>query len=182
MGASLTLGVAMKLGERNESERLEAMVLVRPAWVDEARPANLDIVAKLGHWIEGEGLEAAAGRLQDEPMYQRLLAENPNCAASIAGVLSRPHAQEHATVLYRMVEDRPLTDLAALRALDVPALVLSNDADPLHPVAVADEWAKQLPKAERCHLAPRYLEPDAHQRQLNAVVQSFLDRNFKRPS
>ena len=169
MGAGISVNIALR-----HPELVKALVLVRPAWVDARKPPNLRIVAQLGEWIEEHGVERAEELLGAEPIYKEALAGNPACAASIAGVLSRPQAVEGAPVLYRMVDSQPLERMHDLASVRQPALVISSDYDPLHPVELAKTWVASLPNVEHEHIAPRYLEAERHHAELHRVVEAFL--------
>ncbi len=54
-----------------------------------------------------------------------------------------------AAALHQVPRSRPFEDLAELERLELPALVVAShdEADPGHPYAVAEEWARRLPRA-----------------------------------
>ena len=60
------------------------------------------------------------------------------------------HLAAVAEALRQVPRSRPFETLDQLEQLDVPALVVASrdDADPGHPYAVAEEYARRLPRAE----------------------------------
>jgi pimeloyl-ACP methyl ester carboxylesterase len=172
-GISMGSGIAANITLRHP-DRVKALVLVRPAWVDAGVPPNLRIVAQLGKWIEEHGVERAEELLSADPFYAEALVGNPGCAASIAGGLTRPQAVEGAPVLYQMVNSQPIAHMRDLASVHRPVLVVSSDSDPLHPVDMAKTWTASLPNAVHEHIAPRYLDSEGHHAELNHVVQTFL--------
>ena len=59
------------------------------------------------------------------------------------------HPGAVAQALRQVPRSRPFDDLAELEGLELPALVVAShdEADPGHPYAVAEEWARRLPQA-----------------------------------
>ncbi|MDA1043871.1 MAG: alpha/beta fold hydrolase [Verrucomicrobia bacterium] len=172
MGAGISLHVALRA-----PQRVKGLVLVRPAWLSEARPPNLRIIEELGLWIEHEGLASAETKLGQHALYQRELKANPACAASIIGALTRPQALESCKVFSALVQDAPFRNMQDLQSIKQPALVVGNEGDPLHPAVLAQTLAQQLPQARYLHVAPRYLQTEQHHRALNQGVQQFLDNH-----
>lgn len=179
-GISMGSGISVNIALRHP-KRVKALVLARPAWTDAKMPPNLRIVAQLGEWIEEHGVERAEELLATEPVYADAVADNPGCAASIAGVLTRPQAVEGAAILYRMVDSQPFERMCDLASVRQPALVISSDYDPLHPVDMARTWVAALPNVTHEHIAPRYLEAKRHHAELNQVVQTFLSAALTAP-
>jgi pimeloyl-ACP methyl ester carboxylesterase len=173
-GISMGAGVSVRVAQQSPS-RVAGLLLVRPAWFDHGSPDNLTIVAQLGQWIETLGVERAEALLCKEPVYHEALTQNPNCAKSIAGVLHRAKAIENAAVLYEMVQDQPIDQLTDIADLSVPTLIVINNGDPLHPVAIAKAWAQTLSGAQHQTIASRYLSAKQHYKELVSVIQQFMD-------
>ena len=177
MGAGISLQVALRA-----PQRVKGLVLVRPAWLNDVRPPNLGIIETLGLWIENEGLATAEAKLGQDVSYQHELKSNPACAASIAGLLTRPQARESCKVLSALVQDAPFGHMQDLEKVNQPAIVIGNDGDPLHPADLAQTLAQQLPHGHYRHVASRYLETEQHHRDLNQAVQQFLDQQKLTPT
>lgn len=173
-GLSMGAGIALNLALRYP-DRVGRLVLLRPSWLDTKRPQHLELVAKVGLWIEDGGPQYAAERLEDDDAYAAMKDDNPPAAASVAGLLSRQAAPLSVAVLYRMYEDRPFASLDELAGVSQPALVMSTTRDDLHPASVADKIAQALPDATRLVLPPRYHAPSDYQSELVRAVQAFLD-------
>ncbi len=173
-GLSMGAGVSLNAALRHPA-RVRALILVRPAWLAEPNPPNLAIIARIGRWLETEGPDAARTRLHADPLYADMLATNPNAAASLATLLDFPPAR--AGVLYDMVAHAPFGAMSDLARIDIPSLVISTDADPLHPTPMAHAIAAALPRAEHHATPPRYLAPAPHTAAVRALVNDFLTTN-----
>ena len=172
-GISMGAGIALNLALA-QPDRVRALVLVRPAWLDRPGRPHLSILEEIGDWLGQHGGEEADKRLRAHALYQSIEAENPKCAASIHGAITRPQAVEAATVLRQLVADRPFKRIEALRHLSMPALVVANNADPLHPSLIAREIQGALTQAEYFHAPPRYLAPSEHHQAVLERISEFL--------
>jgi 3-oxoadipate enol-lactonase len=142
VGLSLGAGALLRALSRDPL-RFDRLALVLPAAVDSARrDGATERLARLGAAIDRGDAVTAAGIL---------LEEVPAAIRSRRGVellvlrraqqlVSRPAPRPRG-------EDRPLPDRSLLGRLDVPVLVLAQDKDALHPLALAVEVARALPRA-----------------------------------
>ena len=56
----------------------------------------------------------------------------------------------------------------------MPALVIGNQRDPIHPSKIAEAWAQALPNARLVEVPPRYEDPVGHIRKFRKEVADFL--------
>jgi pimeloyl-ACP methyl ester carboxylesterase len=91
------------------------------------------------------------------PGSQWLLSQNPKAIVpAIRGLLSRP----------------PLP-LEALREIDVPALVIAQPDDPIHPLKCAQDLHDAV-KGSRLVVAPDATYFSAHREELAHLIDEFL--------
>ncbi len=64
-------------------------------------------------------------------------------------VSAHEHLDAVADALEAVPRSRPFPSWEALRGIDVPAVVVGSrdEADPIHPLAIAQRWARELPGA-----------------------------------
>lgn len=172
-GLSMGSGVALNLALRFP-ERVKSLVLLRPSWLNTPCPVHLELVAKVGRWIEEYGVEAAHERLTDDLEFQKLNNANYLVAKGIEALLQRPQAVAGAKVLDGMWKSRPFNDLESLRSISQPSLVLQSPEDDLHPGQVADTIAKHLVETLEHSLPARYRLPVQYEEQLVSTVRNFL--------
>lgn len=168
MGSALSLKLALDF-----PELVEGLVLIRPAWIDRRALPQLSLVARVGRWLE-EAPEEARARLERDAEFVAIAHTNAPAAQSIRGLFARPQAEGSAAVLHAMVHDRPFADLRSLSEIACPALVVANDDDPLHPVAVAHDIYGHLLEARYALLPSRYLAPSEHFAALRGEIDAFL--------
>ncbi len=170
MGAAISLRLALDF-----PASIAGLLLIRPAWLAGPALPHLGIVDRIGRW-QGAGPDQVPALLAEDREYHDLERNNPLAAQSLRGLLTRPQANEAASVLCDMVADRPVDSLGRLSAIESAALVFVNDGDPLHPIAIGEEIADRLPAAQLIHLPSRYLHPLEHELALGASAAAFLEK------
>jgi pimeloyl-ACP methyl ester carboxylesterase len=173
-GISMGAGIALHLA-LSQPKRVKALLLIRPAWLDRPGRPQLTVIEDIGNWIVDGGTDAAVLQLIEHPVYKSAIRDNPACAASLIAAINRPQSKERATVLYRMVEDKPISAIGKLKKCTIPALVVGNNADPLHPAMIAREICGALANARYFHAPPKYLEPDEHKTAVIKHIEQFLN-------
>jgi len=172
-GISMGSGIAVEVARRRP-ERVKGLILLRPAWMNVARPANLKIISKIGDWLcRGTQVEAI-DQLNKDPFYIELLRSNPAAASSILGAITRNNACDHAPVLAQMVDDAPFASLEDLHDITTQTLVVGTPEDPLHPIEIAQAWAHAIPHATYRELPSKYVEPTAFQTALDRALGEFF--------
>ena len=148
VGLSLGAGALLRALSR-DPERFERIVLVLPAAIDATRADGAtQRLQQLGHAIDGDDPDAVAALLLGE------LPEEVQARRGVASLVRR----RALTLVERpapfpRLDDRPLRDRSMLARVSAPALVLAQQADPLHRLDVAEELAAALP-ASHLHVLP----------------------------
>jgi 3-oxoadipate enol-lactonase len=145
MGAATAMAYALQ-----RPERVAALVQITPAYDGSPRtaPALLEAWERLADGLERGGVDgfvAAAG-------HERL----PERWREAADLATRQRIERHldlqavADAIRVVPQSRAFDGLDPLEALELPVLVVGSrdEADPLHPLAVAGEYAERLPRAE----------------------------------
>ena len=153
VGATSCVGLSLGGGAllrvlRDEPDRFERLAFVLPAALDSTRgDGATERLRSLGHAIDrGDADEATA----------LLMAEVPAALRERRGVelLLRRRAADLVTrpAPVPRGEDRPLSDRSVLQRISAPTLVVGQEADPLHPIALARELTELLPNASLLEL------------------------------
>jgi 3-oxoadipate enol-lactonase len=143
MGAHTAVGYALA-----HPERLSGLVIVGPTYTGELADSTLAYWDGLAAALEAGGIDGFVEYL----MRESGVAEpwrGPVEKASRQRMELHPNLGEMARALRETPASRPFGSLAELAALEVPTLVVAShdDADPGHPHAVAEAYAKALPNA-----------------------------------
>lgn len=121
--------------------RFRRLVLVVPPTEGRARAHQAELYRGAADMIELRGAEA----------WQRLLATAVQPPILQRGGWTRPTwlpiAEDLIPAVLRGAADSDLPDDDALRTIDQPALILTWDTDPSHPVSAARDLAARLPNS-----------------------------------
>ena len=170
-GISMGSGISLRMAIHHP-ERVAGLILVRPAWLAQGRPANLEILLELIPYLAWPDGEAQFARTET---FRQIRAELQQAAASVAGMFSREQGDATARVVTHLVADAPFADMASLAGIQQPALLVGNADDPLHPLEIAEEIATHLPNRQLKTVTSRYLDGAKHRQEVLAHVRSFLE-------
>ncbi|HPF52967.1 MAG TPA: alpha/beta hydrolase [Draconibacterium sp.] len=166
MGSGIALNVAIRY-----PELVQALVLIRPAWLDQPNPNNLHILQNLASLLrknEGE-------QIVESPEYKKMAANVPGAAQSVLGELNREQSEHTAEVLDGMCGDSPFKSLEDLRKIDIPVLIIASDSDPMHPFEFAVQLHENIQNSKLVKVASRYLQPERHWEEVLSSVRGFLE-------
>lgn len=172
-GISMGSGISAAFSIR-WPERVQALVLVRPAWVDQRRPANLEWFIQLAQLME------AAGPGADMEVYRKLpefepfkdLELDPNDGFYYQ--LMKPKSYERRARHIHIPSSCPISSWKDTEVLTMPALVFENEQDPTHPCAFAEEWIRHLPNARLVRI-PQKRDMDAHRTGFQKAFRPFVE-------
>ncbi len=168
MGAATALALAL-----DDPERVEALVQITPAY-DGAPHPDMD------HW---EALAAALKRGDVEGFVELSGASSvPERFRDAARLATRQRIERHrdlgavADALRVVPASAPFEGLDGLEQLDMPVLVVGSrdDTDPGHPLAVAEEYARRLPRAKLVVEEPGNAPLAWQGAQLSRAIAEFL--------
>jgi pimeloyl-ACP methyl ester carboxylesterase len=178
MGAGVALNVAVRY-----PGRVAGLVLSRPAWLDGSRPAeNVARYATIARLLRAAGaaadadqaLRGAVAELEAQGDYRHLLASAPDTAQSLRGQFLNERAVAAVARLERLPADRPLADLRAVAAIQVPVLVLAHRQDPIHRFGFGKRLAGAIPGARLVELTPKSIARERHGAEVQACLEAFL--------
>lgn len=174
-GISMGAGVALNLALRYP-QRLLALLLVRPAWLNTPFPSNLDGMVAVGHYLQQFGVDEGRQRFLDSDLYRRLAQEAPYAADTLLAQFDEPRARDAWQRLLNLPADAPNRDPDAWRTINMPALVLGNRNDLAHPFSYAETLAAAIPNARLVEVPSKAVDKDAHTQAARAAIGGFLER------
>ena len=172
-GVSMGAGISLAFGLRYP-ERVRALILNRPAWLDAPNPPNLSILTVIARLVESLGLERARSEFEQTEPYQDLERKYPGSAKSLTDLFVNQNSDALVASLRAIPSSAPVDSLTGWPLLDVPSLVLGNRNDPLHPFELAQTLANAIP-GSRFHEFPSKSEDmNGHYQQFRQIVTEFL--------
>lgn len=149
VGSSMGAATAMALA-LDEPDRVSALVQITPAFGGSRRraPADLERWDGLADALANEDIDAFLERSGVDAVPERFRD------AVLVAVRQRIERHERldavADAVRVVARSRAFEGLDGLNGLDLPVLVVGSrdDIDPGHPLAVAEEYARRLPRAQ----------------------------------
>lgn len=176
-GISMGAAIAMRLACRHP-DRVAGLLLVRPAWIFDSAPGNLQPIAEVADLILSHGPDKAMAIFARSETAARLQREAPDNLTSLFGYFDRPNAAAFAQVLADIAADGPGISKSDAAALGIPTLVVGNAMDAVHPLAAAHTLAAAIPGATFAEISPKALDSVRHFAELQAEITSFLHAHF----
>lgn len=173
MGAAISLNFALRF-----PERVLGLVLSRPAWLDRPFPANLHVFPLIARALRDLGPAAGLVAFRQTLEYAALVHDSPDTAQIVTNGFENPRALECVARLERIPHDAPCDDRQLWRTLSVPALVLANHQDPIHPWEFADTFATLIPGATLREITSKSVSLDRHAADLRRHLGEFLLNHF----
>ena len=179
MGAATTMAFALE-----QPERVPALVQITPAYTGYARTGDVDGDSwdRMAGGLESGGVDAFVEVAQPEDL--------PDEWRAIAREATRQRMERHlhpeavAQALREVPRSVAWKGLQPLERLKVPVLIVASrdEVDRLHPLGVAEEYARRLPNAELV-VEDKGNSPLAWQgARLSGVIGDFLERTGYAPS
>jgi pimeloyl-ACP methyl ester carboxylesterase len=178
-GISLGAAVAVNVGLRYP-ERVRGVVLVRPAWIDRPLPTNVALYSTIARLIRELGPAEGLLQFRSSPEFLAMERESPDCAKSVVGQFDQPRAAECVARLERLAADSPCLDRSAYGNLNLPALVVGNRQDPIHPWPLAEELSKTIAGSRLCEVTPKSVNLDRHSADVQRAIDEFVNHHFQR--
>jgi pimeloyl-ACP methyl ester carboxylesterase len=172
-GISMGAAIACRLAV-TRPDLVRALVLVRPAWVTDAAPANMVPNAEVGAILARMPASQARASFADSATAQRLAREAPDNLTSLMGFFDRAPQAATAHLLTAISADGPGITAAQLQALTLPTLVCGTLEDAIHPVAHARRLAQLIAGARLVELPAKGRDKPAHLAALAAAMARFL--------
>ncbi|MFM1770398.1 MAG: hypothetical protein RJA22_2927 [Verrucomicrobiota bacterium] len=172
MGAALALHFALRW-----PERVEGLVLSRPAWLEAPCPWNVTMFTLVSTLLRRHGPREGLAEFQRTPEHRDAAARWPDVAQSLSLQFQQPGAAESVDKLERIITDRPHPDRTAWGRVGVPTLVLGNREDPIHPFEYAEALAGVIPGAALREIAPKSAGVERHGADVQRALEEFLARH-----
>lgn len=171
MGAAVSLNFTLRF-----PERVIALILSRPAWLDAPNPYNVKIFTLITKLIAAHGPVKGKHLFQETLEYAETFRQWPDVAESLAAQFDRPGIEDTAFKLERIIHDTPSLDRREWSRIKVPTLVLGNQHDPIHPYEYAVQTADLIPGAEFKEITPKSVSLDRHNADVQNTIAAFLKR------
>jgi pimeloyl-ACP methyl ester carboxylesterase len=172
-GISMGAAIALRLAVQNPG-RFKGLVLARPAWLLESEPENMFPNAIAGNLIEHFSPLKGATMFEGSDVASMLAKEGPDNLNSIRNFFARRPRAATAQLLQRISADGPGVSEADIRRIAIPALVIGNELDYVHPIAYAKTLAGWISGARFVEVTSKAKNPSRYQSDFSAALAAFL--------
>jgi pimeloyl-ACP methyl ester carboxylesterase len=169
MGAAVSVRYAIRY-----PERACALILIRPAWLIEPLPEGLRLFPRVAELLERYGPDGGCRRLEALPEYLALRARFPDAADALRAQFSETQALERSLRITGIPNDAPLRDWNEVAQLAMPALVIGNEPDYVHPRSYATTWAERLPNGRYVEVPAKLAGFEPYARAVRHALGEFL--------
>ncbi len=142
IGISLGAALALRL-HLAAALPVERLVLLRPAFTDQAVPPNLAVFPVIGELLHRHSAERAEKLFRLSGVYRRIREESALGAAGMIEQFRKPDAAARAIRLVELPRNRAFEP--GDRPGSVPTTIIAAPRDPVHPLSVAELWKQKLP-------------------------------------
>ena len=126
-----------------------------------------------GTLIEKQGMEAIVPLMRSQPMTVALRESHPEIAEAQERILAQANPIGAAHAIRGLLGGPPLP-VKRFADIDIPALIIAHEGDPIHPMASAKLLEEALPQA-RLHTAPSLVHFIEHPEEMLGVIGEFLE-------
>jgi pimeloyl-ACP methyl ester carboxylesterase len=169
MGAAIALRLAV-----DRPDLVAALVLARPAWLDQPAPSNMAPNAVVADLLHQFTPQQARNRFEQTETAKKLAVEAPDNLASLRGFFSREPIAITRALLSRISADGPGVDRSSISDIRVPTLMIGHARDAIHPLAMARELARLIPSARLAEITPKADDLTLYKAGFRAALATFL--------
>ena len=169
MGAAVSTQFAIQY-----PHHVRGLVLVRPAWLDQPLPEGLQLYPKVAGYLEQLGAEEGCRALEASAEYRAMREQSPEAATALRDQFFARQAVERRARLKRIPQDAPIEDWQQAQLIQMPALVVGNEPDWVHPLSYAVTWAERLPRGQFVQVPAKSLDFERHASAFRTHLAEFL--------
>ncbi|MBI4166120.1 MAG: alpha/beta hydrolase [Acidobacteria bacterium] len=172
-GVSMGAGISIAFWRRHR-DRARALILSRPAWLNQPYPPNLMLLGDIAKLFDELGPEAALPRVEKLEAFASMRKHFPETASALMQNLENARDASVATTFRMILASVPFGDFSNFAGIRVPALVLANHDDPIHPFELAERLAAGIPGSTFKEFPSKHQSLTEHQEGFRLRVAEFL--------
>jgi pimeloyl-ACP methyl ester carboxylesterase len=173
-GISMGAGVALNF-VLNFPTKVKGLILSRVAWLDEPQPKeNQAAYSTIARYIREWGPKKGQEKFKETDLYKNMHQEYPNSADSLIKQFEYPYVNETFQKFELIPRDAPNYDRCEWEEIKVPALILANRIDPIHPYSFGEVIANSIPNAILKELTSKSIDPEKHTEECQSYIREFI--------
>jgi pimeloyl-ACP methyl ester carboxylesterase len=171
MGSAIAIRLALLF-----PQCIEALILVRPAWLNEPCPKNLRELLRIGELLQK--VDPAKGKriFMEQEEFVILEQTAPAVADSLVGQFDAPNAGAYAARLIQIPASIPFENDGELTQIPQETLILGTGQDPVHPLWMAEKMADMMPRASFFVVSSKSEDVNKHFEEASNHINAFLNK------
>ena len=155
-------------------DRVNRMILARPAWVDQPGPESQMAYVAAGDYLDRHGPDEGLRSFVETRAYLDLKAKSEDNAKSLVGYFARPRPETTTALLASIPKDGPGIARHQMAGIAIPALIIGNAEDHVHPLVYAEELAALIPTARLRVITSKTVSVERYTREFSEALADFL--------
>ena len=173
-GVSMGAGISTAFWRRHPA-RVRALVLSRPAWLNQPYPENLMVLEEIARLVDELGVDTALLHVEKLEAFAAMRRNFPEAASALVQNLQNAKVPGAAITYRSILSSVPFGDFSEFAGIRVPALVLANHDDPIHPFELAERLAAGIPGSVLQEFPSKHESVTEHQEGFRLRVAQFLE-------
>ena len=171
-GISLGGAIALRLAALH-SERACALMIARPAWIDGPSLETMSPYALVSKCIAESGTVAGLERFLHSEELRKVQSVSPDNALSLQAFFTQANPDNTVQLLSHIAKDAPAVgDL--ISTITVPALIIANDQEFVHPLEYALTLKSKLAHAQLRIITSKTIDAHAYREEFARSLREFL--------
>jgi len=172
-GISLGAAISIRLATTLPS-RVTALILARPAWVDEYAPWTMKPYLLIAELLKEFGREEGLRRFVNSETLAAVERVSPDNATSLRSFFARRDEVSTFELLSRIPNDGPGISAEDIASIALPTLVVGNAEEYVHPLGYALRLKDLIPCATLQIVTSKSVDKALYQSQFREALATFL--------
>jgi pimeloyl-ACP methyl ester carboxylesterase len=148
-------------------------MIARPAWIDGPSYETMSPYAAVAQYIAELGAEEGLERFLHSEELRKVRCVSPDNALSLQTFFTQANPERTVHLLSRIAKDAPAVgDL--ISNISVPALIIANDQEFVHPLEYALAVHEKLPHAQLRIITSKTIDACAYREEFARSLREFL--------
>ena len=171
-GISMGGAIALRLAALHP-ERTCGLIIARPAWIDGPSLETMSPYAAVAQCIAEFGLKEGLERFLHSADLEKVQRVSPGNALSLQAFFAQANPENTVQLLSRIAKDAPAVG-GLISTITVPALIIANDQEFVHPLAYALSLHSKLPRAQLRIVTSKTIDARAYREEFALALREFL--------
>lgn len=176
-GLSMGAGVAVNLAVHAKN-RVMGVILLRSSATDE--PMKKEVI----EWFSTVSMylhrENGSQLFEQDPIFPSIKDTYPKAIDTFKRYFEDDASVTHYKKFSDIPKDRPIKSKSELTNLTIPALILANNYDVIHPMEYSLFYARNMKNASYYELTPKTVDAEKHKSEIDDYINTFIISSSKK--